>query len=80
MVARLNGWAKTSLVARNIECSGVERALSQERLASDAQVERSYLGSLERVLENPTVATLDRLVAVLSVPLAQLLHPRMRKR
>jgi transcriptional regulator with XRE-family HTH domain len=48
----------------------VKRGLSQERLAFDAQVDRSYLGSLERGMENPTVAVLDRLAAVLAVRLS----------
>jgi transcriptional regulator with XRE-family HTH domain len=60
------------LVARNVKLLRVKRGLSQERLASDAQVDRSYLGSLERGKENPTVAVLDRVAKVLDVPLSDL--------
>jgi transcriptional regulator with XRE-family HTH domain len=38
----------------------VKRGLSQERLAFDAGVDRSYVGGLERREENPTVDLLDR--------------------
>jgi transcriptional regulator with XRE-family HTH domain len=41
-------------------------------LAYDADVDRSYVGGLERQTENPTVDVLDRLAATLEVPLAEL--------
>ena len=50
----------------------MRRGLSQERLAFDAGVDRSYVGGLERREENPTVDVLDRLAATLSVPIADL--------
>lgn len=49
-----------------------EQLLSQERLAYDAGVDRSYVGGVERREENPTVDILDRLAAALGVPLADL--------
>jgi transcriptional regulator with XRE-family HTH domain len=51
----------------------VKRALSQEVLAVDAGVDRSYVGRIERGVENPTVETLDRLAKALEVPAAELL-------
>jgi transcriptional regulator with XRE-family HTH domain len=50
----------------------VRRGLSQERLAFDAGVDRSYVGGLERQEENPTVDILDRLARTLSVPISEL--------
>ena len=38
----------------------------------DAGVDRSYLGGLERQVENPTVDLLDRIAEALAVPLASL--------
>jgi transcriptional regulator with XRE-family HTH domain len=61
-----------ALVAWNLRRIRVERGLSQERLAYDAGVDRSYVGGLERREENPTVDILDRLAATLSVPLSEL--------
>ena len=49
----------------------VRRGVSQERLAYDAEVDRAYVGGLERQTENPTIDLLDRLAATLSVPLAE---------
>jgi transcriptional regulator with XRE-family HTH domain len=60
------------LVAWNLRRIRVLRGISQERLAYDAEVDRSYVGGLERVEENPTVDLLDRLANTLAVPLAEL--------
>lgn len=60
------------LVGRNVRRIRVAQGISQERLAFDSGVDRSYLGGLERGEENPTVDILDRLAATLSVPLREL--------
>jgi transcriptional regulator with XRE-family HTH domain len=49
----------------------VQRGISQERLAFDAEVDRSYVGGLERQEENPTVDILDRLAKTLEVPISE---------
>jgi transcriptional regulator with XRE-family HTH domain len=54
----------TALVAWNLRRIRVKRALSQEALAVDAGVDRSYVGRIERGVENPTVETLDKLPQV----------------
>jgi transcriptional regulator with XRE-family HTH domain len=61
-----------ALVAWNLRRIRVRRGLSQERLAFDAGVDRSYVGGLERQEENPTVDILDRLARTLSVPISEL--------
>jgi transcriptional regulator with XRE-family HTH domain len=60
-----------ALVAWNIRRIRVRRGLSQERLAFDAGVDRSYVGGLERREENPTVDLLDRLAMTLGVPISE---------
>ncbi|WOK37291.1 helix-turn-helix transcriptional regulator [Sphingomonas sp. C3-2] len=60
------------LVGLNLKRLRVERGISQERLAFDASVDRSYLGGVERGEENPTVDVLERLASVLHVQLADL--------
>jgi transcriptional regulator with XRE-family HTH domain len=63
----MNGRA---LVAWNLRRIRVKRGLSQERLAFDSGVDRSYVGGLERREENPTVDVLDRLAKTLTVPVS----------
>lgn len=60
------------LVAWNLRRLRVRKGFSQEALAADASVDRAYVGRLERGLENPTVAVLDRLVAALQADLVDL--------
>lgn len=60
-----------ALVAWNLRRIRVKRGVSQERLAFDAEVDRSYVGGLERAEENPTVDILERLANTLEVPLAE---------
>ena len=66
-----------SLVAWNLRRLRVLQDLSQEKLAADAEVDRTYVGRLERRLENPTVGVLDRLAAALSVQISEFfIRPR----
>ncbi|MDB5539601.1 MAG: transcriptional regulator, family [Devosia sp.] len=60
------------LVAWNLRRLRVERGLSQEKLAADAQVDRAYLGGLERETENPTVDLLDKVAQALGQPVGAL--------
>lgn len=60
------------LVGLNVRRIRVAKGISQERLAFDSGVDRSYLGSLERFEGNPTVDVLDRLASTLQVPLSEL--------
>lgn len=60
------------LVGWNVRRVRVGKGVSQERLAFDAGVDRSYLGGMERGEANPTVDVLDRLAKTLGVPLAEL--------
>jgi transcriptional regulator with XRE-family HTH domain len=59
------------LVAWNLRRIRVERDLSQDRLALDANVDRTYVGRLERGLENPTIGILDRLAKALSIHISE---------
>jgi transcriptional regulator with XRE-family HTH domain len=60
------------LVGWNVRRIRVEQGVSQERLAFDARVDRSYVGGVERGEENPTVDVLERLASTLDVALAEL--------
>ncbi len=64
--------ARTKL-ARNLRRLRVEREISQERLAADADVDRAFVGGIERETENPTIEVLDKLAGALGVEVAELL-------
>lgn len=59
------------VVARNLRRLRVLRLLSQESLAVDAGIDRTYVSRLERGLENPTVAVLERLADALDAEIAE---------
>lgn len=61
-----------ALIAANLRRLRLLRGFSQERLAHDADVERSYVWKLESARENPTVEVLEKLTATLGVPLKAL--------
>jgi len=60
------------LVGKNVRRIRVDQGISQERLAYDAGVDRSYLGGIERGEENPTVDVLERLANRLDVAISDL--------
>ena len=64
----------TDLVAWNLRRLRVERSLSQDGLALEAGVDRTYVGRLERSIENPTVSILDKLAAALNVHVSEMLR------
>jgi transcriptional regulator with XRE-family HTH domain len=55
------------LVAWNVRRLRVERGLTQEALAVDAGIDRTYISRIEREMENPTVEVLERLALALGV-------------
>ena len=49
------------------------RGWSQERLANRAQLNRSYMGEIERATAMPSLATAGKLAHALEVPLSELI-------
>jgi transcriptional regulator with XRE-family HTH domain len=60
-----------ALVARNLRRLRVVRGLSQEILAADAGIDRTYVSRLERGLENPTVGMLEQLADALDATIVE---------
>lgn len=60
------------LIGWNMRRLRVARGLSQERLALETGIDRSYVGRIERGSENVTVAALEAIATVLAVPVADL--------
>jgi len=64
-------------LAWNLRRLRVLRDLSQETLAVDAEVDRTYVSRLERGQENPTIGILDRLAAALDTHISEFfIEPR----
>jgi transcriptional regulator with XRE-family HTH domain len=60
-----------ALVAWNLRRLRVGRGLSQENLAIDAGIDRTYVSRLERGLENPTVRILDQIAQALDAGIVE---------
>ena len=50
-----------------------ERGISQESLATDAELDRSYLGGIERGEHNLTIMNLNKIANALDVSMSSLL-------
>jgi transcriptional regulator with XRE-family HTH domain len=59
--------------ARNLRLLRQAKGLSQEELAHRADLDRTYISSLERSVYSPTIEVVDRLATVLEVEAAELL-------
>lgn len=60
------------IVAANVRRLRVQRKLTQEQLAHDAEIDLTYLGGIERGRRNPSVSVLGRLAAALRTHPARL--------
>jgi len=63
------------LLAKNVRKLRQAKGLSQEALALDSDMKRSYLSDLERGQRNPSVRALGRLAKALGVAPHKLLEP-----
>lgn len=61
------------VLAENMRALRAARGLSQEELAAEASLDRTYVSALERERYAASVDTLERLAKALSVSAAQLL-------
>ena len=59
--------------AQNLKSLRQARGLSQEELAHRAEVDRTYISSLERCIYGASIDVVDRLAEVLDVDAADLL-------
>jgi transcriptional regulator with XRE-family HTH domain len=62
------------VVAHNLRRLRVEKGLSQEELALQAEVDRTYISSLERGIYSPTVTVIGKLAKVIGVEPGKLLE------
>ena len=60
-----------ALLAWNLRRIRVERGLSQDALANEANADKAYVGGLEREEQNPTIDMLERLAKVLKSDISE---------
>lgn len=60
-------------LAVNMKRLRKERGWSQETLADEAGLDRTYISGIERVVRNPTVTVIERLSIALGCSLGSLL-------
>lgn len=60
-------------LAKNLVRLREERGWSQEELADQAGLHRTYVSGIERRVRNPTILVLERLAKALKVPASDLL-------
>ena len=62
------------ILGRNVREARKACGFSQEELAAEAEMKRSYLSDLERGTRNPSVRAVERLARALGVEAAELLR------
>lgn len=60
-------------LAKNIKRLRKERGLSQEALAHDADLDRTYISGIERKVRNPTITVIDRIASAFNCSMGDLL-------
>jgi transcriptional regulator with XRE-family HTH domain len=55
------------ILGRNVRDARIRRGMSQEALALEADMKRSYVSDLERGTRNPSVKAIERLAVALGV-------------
>jgi transcriptional regulator with XRE-family HTH domain len=60
-------------LAVNMKRLRKERGWSQEALADEAGLDRTYISGIERKVKNPTITVVERLARALECPLGVLL-------
>jgi len=66
--------------ARNLRKARHDKGLSQEALAYEAEVDRTYISALERGVYGATIDMVDKLAMVLNVEASTLLERPSRQR
>lgn len=67
-----------AILGRNVRQARLERGLSQEQLAFEAEMKRSYVSDLERGTRNPSVKAIARLPIALRVSPSSLLDDQTK--
>jgi transcriptional regulator with XRE-family HTH domain len=67
------GFEKTQeVLGRNVRDLREAKGLSQEMLALESEVDRTYVSQIERGMCNPSLRVLHQIASVLKIPMADL--------
>ncbi|MEQ1489063.1 MAG: helix-turn-helix transcriptional regulator [Terricaulis sp.] len=66
--------------ARNLRRYRIAAGLSQEALAADADIDRTYVGALERSVYSASIDMIEKLAKVIGVEPSKLLERPVRSR
>lgn len=69
------GISANRLVAQNLRRRRIMAGLSQEALACDAAVDRTYVSRIERSMENCTVAVLEKFALAIGCDIRDFFDP-----
>jgi transcriptional regulator with XRE-family HTH domain len=61
-------------IAKAIKSIRTEKGMSQEELAHACELDRTYISGIERQARNPTVKTLEKIIASIDVSEADFLE------
>lgn len=61
------------VLAQNMRSARKKRGWSQEDLAHESGIHRTYISDLERAARNPTISIVEKIAAALGLTAAQLI-------
>jgi transcriptional regulator with XRE-family HTH domain len=64
---------RSIIVGGNVRRIRLQRRMTQEKLAFEAELDLTYVGGIERGKRNPSLLVMARIARALSVPLGKLI-------
>lgn len=65
------------LFAKNVRLARIHKGLSQEALALKADLDRTFVGTLERGMRNISIDNIELLAKAVGIPAHELLNPKL---
>ena len=62
-----------AILGKNVRRLRQQKGMTQEKLASEAEIDLTYIGGIERGKRNPSLIVMARIAHALAVPLTKLL-------
>jgi transcriptional regulator with XRE-family HTH domain len=62
-----------AILAKNVRRLRLQKGMTQEEVAFEAEIDLTYMGGIERGKRNPSLLVMARIAQALSVPLSKLI-------